>query len=420
MRNTLRQLGIDTAYNLSSFPIVLSAFIVGLIGLALGVGTAVIWVGVPIMAATLLAMRGLAAAGRAQIPGVIRREITKPRYKRAKAGSSVLRRFLTALTDGQSWLNLLWAVAALPIAIIGFAATIVWWAVTLSTVAWPLYGWIIRIAADEGADGLEYATAWLGWGDSYLAAVLLTLLAGAIMVSTLPWAVRGLALAQAWTAKSMLTSLGSLHERIDELAESRDAATSAEADALRRIERDIHDGPQQRLVSLGMELSRVRRQMGADPEAARRTLEEAIAQTRDTIDELRALSRGIAPPILTDRGLEAALAALAARSTVPVDLATAVLGRYRAAVESTVYFVVAEALTNVAKHSQATRVSVAVDDWGDRLVVSVGDNGIGGASVAKGHGLAGLTDRIKAVEGEWTIDSPEGGPTVIVAEVPCT
>ncbi|WP_026929251.1 sensor histidine kinase [Glycomyces tenuis] len=420
MRKTLRQLGIDTAYNLSLFPIALPAFIITIVGFCLGVGTAVIWIGVPIMATTLLAMRGLAAAGRAQIPFVIRRELTKPRYKQAKAGSSALRRFLTALTDGQSWLNLLWAVTIFPVSIAGFAVTIAWWSASVAALAWPLYGWIIWLATGSDENGPAIAARWLGWGDSYAAAAVLTFLAGAIMATALPWVVRGLALAQGWIGKGMLTSLSSLHERIDELAESRDAATSAEADALRRIERDIHDGPQQRLVSLGMELARVRRQMEANPEAAQQTLEEAITQTRDTIDELRALSRGIAPPILTDRGLEAALAALAARSMIPVDLDTSVHGRYRSTVESTVYFVVAEALTNISKHSQATQASVAVDDWGDRLVVSVGDNGVGGAHVSKGHGLSGLTDRIKAAEGEWTIDSPEGGPTVIVAEVPCT
>jgi signal transduction histidine kinase len=419
MRTTLRQLGIDSAYNLSSFPIALPAFIISLVGFLLGVGTAVVWIGVPIMATTLLAMRGLAAAGRAQIPSVIRREIPKPRYKKAKPDSSALRRFLTALTDGQSWLNLLWAVTILPIAILGFVVTLAWWAATITAVLYPVYGWIIWLAAGEEGDGLTYATRWLGWGDSYLAVSVLTVIGGLIMALALPWVVRGLALSQGWIGKGMLTSLSSLHERIDELAESRDAATSAEADALRRIERDIHDGPQQRLVSLGMELARVKRQMEANPEAAQRTLEEAITQTRETIDELRALSRGIAPPILTDRGLEAALAALTARSMVPVDLATSVRGRYRSTVESTVYFVVAEALTNVSKHSEATQASVTVDDWGDRLVVSVGDNGVGGAHLSKGHGLSGLTDRIRAAEGEWTIDSPEGGPTVIVAEVPC-
>ena len=419
MRKKLRQLGIDTGYNLSSFFITLPAFIISVAGLALGLATAIIWIGIPIAASALLAMRGLSAAGRAQLPRVLRRQLPRPRHKRAPEGSSALRRFLTVFTDGQSWLNALWAVANLPVALTAFAITFGWWVVSIAAITRPMYSWIIMLATGGADDGLQYATRWLGWGDSYLATSILAVLGGLVMAALLVPVVRGLALAQGHIGRSMLTSLSGLHERIDTLEESRDAATSAEAEALRRIERDIHDGPQQRLVSLGMELARVRRQMEVHPEAARETLEAAITQTRDTIDELRALSRGIAPPILTDRGLEAALAALSARSAVPVELETDVRGRYRANVESTVYFVVAEALTNISKHAQASRASVRVHDWVDRLVVSIGDDGVGGAHVSKGHGLSGLADRIRAVEGEWTLDSPEGGPTVIMAEVPC-
>ncbi|MDA1357988.1 sensor domain-containing protein [Glycomyces luteolus] len=420
MRTTLRQLGVDTGYLLSMFFIALPAFIIGVTGTVLGVGTAVIWIGVPIAAATLFAMRGMAAAGRSMLPSVLRRELPRPRYKRAREDASALRRYLTVLTDGQSWLNVLWAVAALPIAIVGFVVAVTWWSVTAATLLYPLYSWIIEAATGgDSDDGLHYATEWLGWGSSYAARSVLAVIGGIVMALTLIPVLRGLALAQGYVAKGMLTSISGLHERIDQLEESRNAATSAEADALRRIERDIHDGPQQRLVGLGMELARVKRQLATNPEAAQATLEAAIAQTRETIDELRSLSRGIAPPILTDRGLDAALAALAARSLVPVELETNLNGRYKASVESTVYFVTAECLTNIAKHSQATKATVAVEDWGDRLVLSVGDNGIGGAHVSKGHGLSGLTDRVKAVEGQWTIDSPDGGPTVIVVEVPC-
>ncbi|GAB4007219.1 hypothetical protein GCM10029992_60290 [Glycomyces albus] len=291
MRKTLRQLGIDTGYNLSSFFIALPAFIISIVGLALGTGTAIIWIGIPIAASTLLAMRGMAVAGRAQLPFVLRRELPRPRYKRAPEGSSVLRRFLTVFTDGQSWLNVLWAVANFPVAVAAFAITISWWLATVAAITRPLYAWIIFLATGDTDDGLEYATRWLGWGDSYLATSLLSILGGLVMAALLVPVIRGMALAQGYIGKGLLTSLSGLHERIDSLEESRDAATSAEAEALRRIERDIHDGPQQRLVSLGMELSRVRRQMEADPERAQATLEEAIAQTRDTIDELRALSR---------------------------------------------------------------------------------------------------------------------------------
>jgi signal transduction histidine kinase len=420
MRKTLRQLGVDTGYLLAMFFIALPSFIIGVVGAVLGVGTAVIWIGVPIAAATLFAMRGMSAAGRSMLPAVLRRELPRPRYKQAPEDASGLRRFLTVITDGQSWLNVLWAVTVLPIAIAGFAIAIAWWSATAGALLYPLYSWIIEAASGDNNDGLEYATVWLGWGDSYLSRSVLAVIGGVVMALTIIPVIRGMAMAQALVGKGMLTSISGLHERIDQLEESRDAATSAEADALRRIERDIHDGPQQRLVGLGMELARVKRQLATNPEAAQETLEAAIAQTRETIDELRSLSRGIAPPILTDRGLEAALAALAARSLVPVELETNLNGRYRAAVESTVYFVTAECLTNVAKHSQATKATVSVEDWGDRLVLSVGDNGIGGAHVSKGHGLSGLTDRVKAVEGQWTIDSPDGGPTVIVVEVPCT
>ena len=137
MRKTLRQLGVDTGYLLSMFFIALPSFIIGIVGTALGVGTAVIWIGVPIAAATLFAMRAMAAAGRSMLPAVLRRDLPRPRYKRARADASALRRFMTVLTDGQSWLNVLWAIAVLPIAIAGFAIAIVWWSVTIAGLLYP-------------------------------------------------------------------------------------------------------------------------------------------------------------------------------------------------------------------------------------------------------------------------------------------
>jgi len=205
------------------------------------------------------------------------------------------------------------------------------------------------------------------------------------------------------------------------LTDQKRAAAAAETNALRRIERDIHDGPQQRLVRVAMDLGRARQQMESDPDAARTTIEEVLGQTRETLDELRALSRGIAPPILTDRGLPAALAALAARCPVPVDLRLPPdLGRLLPSMETTVYFVVAEALTNIAKHSQAEIAAVRVDIFDTGSVqVWTADNGIGGASVAKGHGLAGLADRVRAAGGEFDLSSPAGGPTELRAVLPC-
>jgi signal transduction histidine kinase len=220
-------------------------------------------------------------------------------------------------------------------------------------------------------------------------------------------------------SSALLTSLAQLQGRIDYLTESRAAAVSAEATALRRLERDIHDGPQQRLIRLAMDLSRAQRQLDLDPSGAKETLAGAVTQTRETLDELRALSRGIAPPVLVDRGLGSALAALAARSTVPVDLEVGVAERLPEVVENTMYFVAAETLSNLAKHSGATTARVTLARRNGAVYLAIEDDGAGGAHFSKGHGLAGLVDRVRAIDGTLAVSSPLGGPTVVVAEVPC-
>jgi signal transduction histidine kinase len=243
---------------------------------------------------------------------------------------------------------------------------------------------------------------------------------GLVAAVILPFAVRGMALLQAQLGRVLLTSRAATQAELGRLAHGRDAAVAAEAVALRRLERDIHDGPQQRLVRLGMDLARAQRQLERDPEAVRTTLGEAAGLAREALEELRALSRGIAPPVLADRGLAAALTALAARSPVPVELAVDLPAERLAPVtENTAYFVVSEALANVAKHSGArvSRVEVAPD--GGRLRILVEDDGAGGAVLAPGHGLAGLADRLTAVDGVLTVDSPAGGPTRLTAQLPC-
>jgi signal transduction histidine kinase len=218
----------------------------------------------------------------------------------------------------------------------------------------------------------------------------------------------------------LLTSRAATQAEIGRLAGGRDAAVAAEAVALRRLERDIHDGPQQRLVRLQMDLARAQRQLERDPEAARSTLGDAAGLARETLEELRALSRGIAPPVLADRGLAAALAAVAARSPIPVELAVDLpTERLAPVAENTAYFVVSEALANAAKHSGATTCRVEVGCAGGVLRVVVEDDGVGGAVLAPGHGLAGLADRLRAVDGVLAVDSPRGGPTRLTAELPC-
>jgi len=169
-----------------------------------------------------------------------------------------------------------------------------------------------------------------------------------------------------------------------------------------------------------MELGRAQHHFETRPEAVREALADAIAQAQEALEELRALSRGIAPPVLADRGLREALTALAARSTVPVEVAADPLnGRLDAAVETTAYFVVAEALTNVAKHSHASRCVIGMRHGGGTLRAWVTDDGTGGAALDKGHGLRGLDDRVHAAGGRLLVTSPRGGPTTITAELPC-
>ncbi|HUR04138.1 MAG TPA: sensor domain-containing protein [Nonomuraea sp.] len=410
----MRRVLLDTRYTLVGFPTAVIAFVLLIAGMAAGTGTAIVWVGVPLLAGTLMIARGFADAERGWLSDVLKRAPVRPRYKPAPAGAGRFRRLVNPMTSGQSWLDLLHGILNFPLAIVSFVLTVVFWALPLAGLTYPLYGLITsRIPGDVELPEL------LGIGRGYWVNTVFYVVLGLIALFIMPIMTRASALLRSGLGRALLTGVAELQERIDDLAEGRAAAVSAEANALRKLERDIHDGPQQRLVSLAMELSRAQRQMRKDPEAAQATISSAIDATRETLDELRALSRGIAPPILSDRGLAPALAALAGRCTIPVDLDVQTVQRYQAAVENAIYFVVAETLTNVAKHSRATICTIQLIRIGDILMLTIGDDGVGGAHVAKGHGLAGLADRLRAVDGELAVQSPDGGPTVIVAEVPC-
>ncbi len=258
------------------------------------------------------------------------------------------------------------------------------------------------------------------WGSATATppAALVQLALGALALLTLPWAVRLVATVHASLGSALLCSRAELQREVARVEGGRDAARMAEAESLRRLERDIHDGPQQRLVRLTMDLGRAKRQLDQDPERASATLDEALTRARETVAELRSLSRGIAPPLLVDRGLAAALEEMLAQSVVPVESRIDVPPALPPHVETAVYFVVAEALTNIAKHSGASSASVAVTLEGDKVLVRVEDDGVGGAHPAKGLGLAGLRQRLAAVDGTLDLTSPAGGPTVLVARIP--
>ena len=416
----LHRLGQDTLYILVGFPLGLVTLIVCLVGFAYGVSTAIIWMGVPVLVGTIMLARGFATVERARMAPVLGRRLPHPVYKRAPREASIARRLFVPLSDGQSWLDLLHGIFRFLPSTIAFAFAVAWWAGALGGLTFPLWDWSIP----RGPDNQDLPEL-LGLGTAYSTRVVFHMAIGFFFAGTLLPVIRGLALLEAGFARGLLSGVNELREQVASAEAARDtaqaqkaAAVSAEATALRRLERDIHDGPQQRLVRLAMDLGRAQQQFSTDPEAARATVAEALTQTRETLDELRALSRGIAPPILVDRGLQAALTALAGRSTIPVDLDAPPIARLDPAVETTAYFVVAEALTNVAKHSYAGEVQVSVRREPTGLMITVADDGVGGASLAKGHGLAGLSDRVEAAGGVMGLHSPAGGGTTLTVALP--
>ncbi|HKD33454.1 MAG TPA: sensor domain-containing protein [Gaiellaceae bacterium] len=235
------------------------------------------------------------------------------------------------------------------------------------------------------------------------------------------WPLIGLAIALAVHAIVVYSRrLGSeqLTQRIETLEQTRAGAVNAQETELRRIERDLHDGAQARLVALGMSIGLAEQKLATDPDSARELLAETRRGMLEALEELRDLARGIHPPVLTDRGLEAAVSTLADRSPLPVRVGVELDERPPALVETAAYFVVAEALANATKHALATGVNVRIRMRDSRLLVEVDDDGRGGAD-SSGNGLTGLKRRVEALDGTLAITSPRGGPTTIQAELPC-
>jgi signal transduction histidine kinase len=245
---------------------------------------------------------------------------------------------------------------------------------------------------------------------------------GVGLLAVLPWITHGCVWVQNAIARAMLGPFRAeqLAADVAGLRVSRSAAVSAEGTALRRLERDIHDGPQQRLIRIQMDLAAASRASGVDAERSRDLIEEALQQSRDALEELRALSRGFAPPLLLDRGLAAALEAVVDRAGVPTRFSDELPDDVDIPVEieRNAYFIAAELLTNTAKHSGATRAELilSADDRDLRVVVS--DDGHGGASRKAGHGLEGIEERLRGLDGTITLRSPEGGPTHISVVIP--
>ncbi|MGK5642153.1 sensor histidine kinase [Streptomyces sp. URMC 126] len=273
-----------------------------------------------------------------------------------------------------------------------------------------VYVWIWALPLDFRLSHLGYTTQ-----AAYLTAV------GAGGLYAAAWLAKALARLDARAAVSLLgpTPAERLARRVEEVTESRAGMVDAADAERRRIERDLHDGAQQRLVSMAVNLGLAKVTLTDLPEDARKVIDEAHREAKAAIQELSDLVRGLHPAVLEDRGLDAALSGLAERAPLPVRVRVDLASRPAPAVEAVAYFVVSEALANVVKHAQASRAEVTVERFGGILLVVVSDDGVGGADEAGGTGLAGLAKRVASVDGTFSVSSPVGGPTVVTVELPC-
>jgi signal transduction histidine kinase len=377
--------------------------------LSVSVGLLITLVGLPLLVLTVRCGRWIATAERARARVLLDRDL--PAWPPLPTTGTWWQRAKDWLADGPGWKGLCYGLVMLPWGVVTFTIAVVWWSVAWGAATFIGYGWFLSgDVADRWSPGLKAA---------YIVAVTLV---GWVMVAFLPLVIRGVAQAD----KALMAGLlapdreAALEQRVVELQQSRDAGTESAAHELRRIERDLHDGAQQRLVSVAMNLGMAKDRLSeVDDPKARELVDRAHDEAKQAIVELRELVRGIHPAVLTDRGLDAAVSALVARCPVPVSVHSELPRRLSPTAEATAYFVVAEALTNMAKHSRARSGVVRMIDRGDVLVVEVSDDGVGGAEVGAGGGLHGLADRVHGVDGTLRVASPVGGPTTLLMEVPC-
>ncbi|WP_394552297.1 sensor histidine kinase [Agromyces sp. MMS24-JH15] len=397
-----------------------------------GVGMIPIVVGIFVVVAAFYVARGFGVLELVRLRWAGRPPIAEPDWARDGRVQGFWRSTFAPFVDGHYWLYLLHTMVINPIvSVITWSLTVTW----ISGALAGLTGWFWQGFLPD-----DRRTFWLnewivdrvvpGNGFDYDVVAgerVLEFILGVVFALTLPYVFRGLTLLHDVIARGTLGRWRSeaLEVEVAELSASRGAAVQAEDASLRRLERDIHDGPQQRLVRLQMDLATIERRLADDPDTAKALVVEARDQAREALDELRALSRGVAPPILQDRGLASALASLAARSPVPVtyDDRLGADAPLPSAIERNAYFVAAELLTNAQKHADASsiRLRIATRELGPSarvLDLWVTDDGRGGASAVAGHGLAGLDERVRGLRGQLVVDSPVGGPTIIGAHIP--
>jgi signal transduction histidine kinase len=362
--------------------------------------------GIPMLAGTLWVSLWMAYPERARFAVMLGMDI--PAAPLPGSGGW-LRRLWAALSSGAAWRSVLYGLIRFPLSTLQFVLVSVVWSLALVLITAPAYVWALPGGGAHIAGHLI----------RYPGALITGVLAGLVLLLAAPVLTRWMAAGDAAVARGLLGSgREELTARIGELETSRAKVMDAAEAERMRIERDLHDGAQQRLVSLAMELGRAKAKFGTDPEAAAAIVSQAHEQAKEALAELRNLVRGVHPPVLSDRGLDAALSGLAALSPVPVTVSVELPSRPPAAIEAIAYFVVAEALTNIAKHAHAHDARILVVRVDDQLSVEVTDDGVGGADPA-GQGLSGLAARVAGVDGQFRVTSPTGGPTTLEVTLPC-
>jgi signal transduction histidine kinase len=401
----------ETAWALLALWIGVFWFCVLVTLLATGIGLAITIVGLPILALTLVLATWGARLERSLARGLLRVHVDEPPTE-VDEGKESWRRVLQLLTSERRWRSVLYLLLLLPVGLLEFVVAVTLWAIALGYLSAPFWWWAVS-DADFLWDGNRLDTPW-EWA--------LVVAGGFAALLAAPWLVRGCV----WLHVALMRGLvGPTRRELERAAAQagteRDQAVATASRDRRAIERDLHDGAQARLVALAVDLDRARHRLedGGSEEEALALVRSAQEQAQTALSEIRDLARGVHPAILTNRGLDAALSALAARSAVPVALTADVPERAPGDVEAAAYFVASEALANANRHADATQIRLAARVDRDRLVLEIADDGLGGADEALGTGIAGLRERVGALGGTLDITSVAGAGTTIVARLPC-
>jgi signal transduction histidine kinase len=395
-------------YLLLALPLGVAEFTFLVTAISFGFGTAVTLIGIPVLIGAVWAWRWLAQLERRVIGRLVGVDIPSP-YRPDPGGGRWWRRVAARLSDPATWKDLAFLLLQLPVGIVSFAVAVTVLGLGLGLLFAPAYYWAL-------SDGDFIAALEV---DTLLEALAVVPVGALILLLGIP-GLNALGRLYGWLASQLLGSNADpeLTAQVHELEDARSRIIAAADAERRRIERDLHDGAQQRLVALALNLRMAEQRAESGDPAAAELVRQAGEEANLALKELRDLARGIHPAILTNRGLPAALEDLGARATVPVEVTATPDGRLPDAVEAAAYFVVSECLANIGKHAQASSATVAVTVENGRLTVVVADDGVGGAELGGGSGIQGLADRVGALSGSLAVESPSGEGTRVIASIP--